>query len=332
MDLALILAGIIAVGVLVYIVLDGFDLGIGILFWAAPDADARALMMNTAAPVWDGNETWLILGGATLFAAFPAAYSIALPAFYIPLMVMLFALIFRGVSFELRFKAHNPRLWDFAFAAGSTVAAFAQGVLLGGLVEGIKVENNAFAGGAFDWLGPLGIIAGIGVVAGYALLGACWLVLKTEGALQRRARLWGRVLVGAVVVAMGAVSLVTPLEHAAVAARWFSGLNFLYLAPVPAAAVIVAALAWISLGRGGERLPFLLAVLIFVFGYAGIGISLWPYIVPYALTIWQAAAPRSSQVFILIGLAVTLPMIAIYTVYAYRVFAGKVGPEEGYGH
>jgi cytochrome d ubiquinol oxidase subunit II len=328
MDLALVSAAVIALGVLVYIVLDGFDLGVGVLFVVSPDAEARAMMMNSIAPVWDGNETWLILGGAVLFAAFPLAYAVALPALYIPLMLMLMALIFRGVSFELRFKAANPRPWDFAFGIGSTVAAFMQGAMLGGLVAGIKVENNAFAGGPFDWLTPLAIASGLGVVAGYALLGACWLLLKTEGELQAKARVWGRWLVAAVLVAMGVVSLITPLDHPQVAARWFAGLNFLYLAPVPAAAALVAFLAWRGLGQGSERAPFYLAALLFILGYAGIAISLWPYIVPYALTIWRAAAPPSSQVFTLIGVAFALPMVAIYTIYAYRVFRGKV--TEGY--
>lgn len=328
MDLALVSAAVIALGVLVYIVLDGFDLGVGVLFAVAPDGEARATMMNSIAPVWDGNETWLILGGAVLFAAFPLAYAVALPALYIPLMLMLFALVFRGVSFELRFKAKNPRPWDFAFGLGSTVAAFMQGAMLGGLVNGIKVENNAFSGGPLDWLTPLAAAAGLGVVAGYALLGACWLVLKTEGGLQARARAWGRWLTLAVLVAMGAVSLITPLEHARVAARWFGGLNIVALAPVPLAALGVAYLLWSGLKQGAERAPFFLAVLLFLLGYAGIAISLWPYIVPYALTIWAAAAPPSSQVFTLIGVAVALPMVAVYTIYAYRVFRGKVG--EGY--
>lgn len=330
MDLAVAAAAVIALGVLVYIVLDGFDLGVGLLFAVAPDAEARATMMNSIAPVWDGNETWLVLGGAVLFAAFPLAYAVALPAFYIPLMVMLFALVFRGVSFELRFKARNPRLWDWAFGLGSAVAAFAQGVLLGGLVEGVKVSNNAFVGGPFDWLTPLGIAAGFGVMSGYALLGACWLVLKTEGDLQQQARVWGRWLAAGVIAAMGVVSLITPLAHPQVAARWFGGGNFLYLAPVPAAAAAAALLLWRGLGRGWERAPFFLAILLFVFGYAGIGISLWPYIVPYALTVKQAAAPSSSLAFTLIGVAVSLPMVAAYTIYAYRVFRGKVGADDGY--
>lgn len=328
MDLALVSAAVIALGVLVYIVLDGFDLGIGVLFAVAPNETARATMMNSIAPVWDGNETWLILGGAVLFAAFPLAYAVALPALYIPLMLMLFALVFRGVSFELRFKAKNPRPWDFAFGIGSTVAAFMQGAMLGGLVGGIKVENKAFAGGPFDWLTPLALVSGLGVVAGYALLGACWLVLKAEGDLEARARVWGRWLVVAVLVAMGAVSVITPIEHARVAARWFSGLHVVALAPVPLAAIGVAYLLWSGLGRGAARAPFFLAVALFLLGFAGIAISLWPYIVPYAVTIWAAAAPPASQAFTLAGVAVALPMVAVYTIYAYRVFRGKVG--EGY--
>jgi cytochrome d ubiquinol oxidase subunit II len=329
MDISLVCGAVIALGVLVYIVLDGFDLGVGILFAVAPDGDARATMMNSIAPVWDGNETWLILGGAVLFASFPLAYAVALPAFYIPLMLMLFALVFRGVSFELRFKAENPRVWDWAFGLGSAIAAFMQGALLGGLVQGVSVSNKAFAGGPFDWLTPLSIVAGFGVMAGYALLGSCWLVLKTDGDLQTQARRWGRVLTIAVLVAMGAVSLITPLDHPEVAKRWFSGWNALYLAPVPLAAAGTALFLWLRLAAG-ERAPFVLAVLLFVFGYAGIGISLWPYIVPYALTFHEAAAPRSSQVFTLIGVGFALPMVAIYTIYAYRVFRGKVGPADGY--
>jgi cytochrome bd ubiquinol oxidase subunit II len=328
MDLALVSAAVIALGVLVYIVLDGFDLGVGLLFAVAPDHAARTTMMNSIAPVWDGNETWLVLGGAVLFAAFPLAYAVALPALYVPLMAMLFALVFRGVSFELRFKAKKPRRWDWAFGLGSAIAAFAQGVLLGGLVEGIEVSGNAFAGGPFDWLTPLGIAAGLGVMTGYALLGACWLVLKTEGELQAKARRWARWLTVGVICAMGLVSFITPLGHPEVAARWFDGWNFLYLAPVPAAAAVTAFVLWRGLGRGWESAPYFLTVLLFVLGYAGIGISLWPYIVPYALTIWQASAPPSSQAFTLIGLAIFLPMVVAYTVYAYRVFRGKVG--EGY--
>ena len=329
MDLALVSGAVIAFGVLVYIVLDGFDLGVGILFAVAPDETARATMMNSIAPVWDGNETWLVLGGAVLFASFPVAYAVALPAFYIPLMLMLFALVFRGVSFELRFKAEKPRRWDWSFGVGSAVAAFMQGAILGGLVEGVSVSNKQFAGGPFDWLTPLSIVAGFGVMAGYALLGACWLVLKTDGDLQAHARRWGRVLTLAVLVAMGVVSIVTPLDHPEVAKRWFSGVNALYLAPVPVAAAAAALLLWLRLAAG-ERAPFALAVLLFVLGYAGIGISLWPYIVPYALTFHEAAAPRSSQVFTLIGIAIALPMVGAYTIYAYRVFRGKVGAADGY--
>lgn len=332
MDLPLISAGVVALAILLYVVLDGFDLGVGILFPFTADADERGLIMSTIAPVWDGNETWLILGGAVLFGAFPLAYAVALPAFYLPLFAMLAALIFRGAGFELRVKAHRKGPWDVLFCAGSTLAAFCQGLLLGGLIQGVTVKDGMFAGGTFDWLTPLGLVAGIGVVGGYALLGATWLVLKTEGELQRKARGWSRLAVATVIAAMGVVSLVTPWLHAAVAERWFGGTHFLYLWPVPAAAGAAALALWVGVARGWERAPFLLAVALFLLGFVGIAVSLWPNLVPPSLTIWSAAAPRMSQLFVLVGVAICLPMILGYTWYAYRVFRGKVRAGEGYGH
>lgn len=331
MDLTLVSAAVIVFGVIVYVILDGFDLGVGILFPFAAHGGQRDVMMNSIAPFWDGNETWLILGGAVLFAAFPLAYAVALPAFYIPVMALLFALIFRGVAFEFRAKARGKRIWDAAFAFGSTLAAFAQGVLLGALVSGVTVEGRSFAGGPFDWLTPVAVAAGFGVVAGYGLLGATWLVLKTEGGLQAWARRASRFLVPAVLMFMGLVSLITPLTRPEIAERWFGGMNLLYLSPVPVLTLLVAALLWHGAARH-ERSPFYLAILLFLFGYLGVGISLWPNIVPPSISIYDAAAPRSSQVFVLIAVAVTLPMVFVYTWYAYRVFRGKVSAEGGYGH
>lgn len=331
MDLALIAAGIIALGILIYVVLDGFDLGVGILFPFAPDDGSRNVMMNSVAPVWDGNETWLILGGGGLMVFFPLAYSTVLPALYFPVMLLLFALIFRGVAFEFRHSAHTSKyLWDRAFFGGSLVAAFSQGLLVGALIQGITIENQRFAGGMFDWLSPFSILTGFGMVAGYGLLGATWLVMKSEGHTQEWARRMGVTLAAAVLVALGAVSVMTPLMRPLIAERWFGGINALLLAPVPLMAGLNAALLFYGLLAKREMLPFFSAVGLFIWGYIGIGVSLYPNIVPPSLSIWEAAAPRSSMIFALIGVAITLPMILGYTWYAYSVFKGKASEHGGY--
>ncbi|MBB4284772.1 cytochrome d ubiquinol oxidase subunit II [Roseospira goensis] len=331
LDLALILAGVIGVGVIIYVVLDGFDLGVGILFPLAPDEDAQDTMIASIAPVWDGNETWLILGGAVLFAAFPTAYAVALPAFYVPLMAMLFALIFRGVAFEFRMKARTSKqLWSWSFTLGSAVAAFCQGAMLGGLIEGVRVEDGAFAGGPLDWFTGLSVVAGVGVMAGYALLGATWLIFKTEGPLQAAARRWALAALAAVLFAMAVVSGMTPLLYPHIAERWFGGMNFIYLAPVPLMTALVAAMLWRGLSQHWTWEPFVLAVGLFLLGYCGIGISLWPHIVPPTLTIASAAAPPSSLTFTLVAVAATLPIVLGYTAYAYWVFRGKVTAKDGY--
>lgn len=333
MDLTLILAGVIVLGVGAYVILDGFDLGVGILFPLMPDESARDTAIASIAPVWDGNETWLILGGAVLFGAFPLAYSIALTAFYIPIMLLLFALIFRGVAFEFRIKARATRtLWNRAFSLGSTLAAFAQGLLLGGLLEGVEIEGRRFVGGAFDWLTPFSVVTGLGVVGGYALLGATWLNLKTEGELQafsRRAAQWA-LLTSLIVLAI--VSIYTPLKFPEIAERWFGGTNWLSLAPVPIATSVVAISLYRELRAGANYAPFFYAIALFALGYVGIGISLWPNIVPPSLTVFDAAAPATSQRFVLTALVFSLPMVMIYTAYAYWVFRGKIKPGAGYAH
>jgi cytochrome d ubiquinol oxidase subunit II len=331
MELTLILAGVIVFGVLTYVILDGFDLGIGILFPFMPNGAARDIAVASIAPVWDGNETWLILGGAVLFAAFPQAYAIALPAFYIPLMAMLFALIFRGVAFEFRLKAKDTRRWwSIAFLSGSTLAPFCQGLLLGGMLEGVTIKDGQFAGGPFDWLTPFSVVTGCGVVAGYALLGATWLVLKTEGILRDWARLTARRALLLVLVALAVVSIYTPLKFPVIAQRWFGDMNWLTLAPVPIATAVVAVSLWRELRAGTQLAPFLYAIALFMLGYIGILISLWPNMIPPALTIWEAAAPRMSQLFVLVAVALTLPMVMIYTAYAYYVFRGKITENTGY--
>ncbi|MDJ0949228.1 MAG: cytochrome d ubiquinol oxidase subunit II [Alphaproteobacteria bacterium] len=337
LDLTLIWAGIIAFGIIMYVLLDGFDLGIGILFpWVADDVD-RDVMMNSVAPVWDGNETWLVLGGAALFGAFPLAYSVLLPALYLPLMLMLFALILRGVSFEFRFKAEGRgrAMWSAAFALGSTIAAFAQGATLGAFVQGVRVEAEpgtapAFAGGAFDWFSLFSAATGFAVVFGYALLGASWLIIKTEGQLQE----WSRAIAGrllyVVLFFMLLVSVATPYLEPAIAERWFSLPNFYYLSPVPLLTAGFAAGLWWALKRGREVLPFVCSVGLFLLGFAGLAVSVLPYVVPRSLTIWEAAAPPESQIFLLVGVLVLIPVILGYTTYAYGVFRGKVRAEDGY--
>lgn len=323
-DLTVIWAGVIAFAVFAYVVLDGFDLGVGILFpWLEPDEKATA--MNSIAPVWDGNETWLVLGGGGLLAAFPLAYALVMPALYAPITAMLLALVFRGVAFEFRWRdPRHQRFWDAAFFGGSGVAALAQGIALGALLQGIRVEGRAYAGGWWDWLSPFSLLTGASVAVGYALLGACWLNWKTEGALQARARAAARLLGGATVGAMIAVSIATPFLKGQYWQRWFEWPGVLLTAPVPLL-VAAATLAFFhTLKRRHELTPFLLALGLFLLAFVGLGISMWPYVVPGAVTIWQAASPAKSQMFMLVGAAVMVPLILAYTAYAYWVFRGKV--------
>jgi cytochrome d ubiquinol oxidase subunit II len=331
LDLAHLWAGLIAFAVLAYVVLDGFDLGVGILFPLFPKGRERDVMMNSVAPVWDGNETWLILGGGGLFAVFPLAYAVVMPALYAPIIAMLLGLVFRGVAFEYRWRtAHGRWLWDLSFTGGSLVAAFAQGVALGALVQGIPVEGRAYAGGWWDWLTPFSLLTGAALVTGYALLGATWLVMKTEGELQRRARDWAwRSGVGTLAL-IGAVSLATPFLDPVYLDRWFGWPTIAFSLVVP---LLLAGCAWAlfsGLNAHADRQPFLAALGVFLLCYVGIGISFFPYIVPPALTIAEAAAPDSSLKFLLVGAAVLLPLILGYTAYAYWVFRGKVDPDAGY--
>jgi cytochrome bd ubiquinol oxidase subunit II len=331
LDLPLIWAGIIAIGVIMYVVMDGFDLGVGILFpFARSDSD-RDVMMNSVAPIWDGNETWLILGGTSLFAAFPIAYAVLLPAFYLPLLVMLLALIFRGVAFEFRFKSQgNRHWWDRAFSFGSMAATFAQGVVLGSFIQGIEVVDRAFAGSALSWLNPFSLFCGLALMAGYTMLGAGWLIGKTEGPLQVWARGKMRTASLLTLVAVAIVSLWTPLIHAEIASRWFAWPHLLYLSPVPLLVVLVGWRLYLALQRDEHWMPFLLTLALFLLSYAGLAISLFPYVIPPEITIWDAASPRSSQLFLLVGTIFLLPIILTYTAYNYWVFRGKESADSGY--
>ena len=329
--------GVIGFGILMYVLLDGFVLGLGIL---APFSENEAQldhMMNTAAPIWDGNETWLVLGGAGLLAAFPKAYALILSSLYLPVLLMLVALVFRGVAFEFRFKAQRSKfLWGWAFALGSLCAAFWQGVILGAVVEGMPMQVGAYIGSglfgnAFAFFRPFSMLTGVAVVFGYALLGACWLILKTEGPLQQTARTLARPLLLVVVVFMGLVSAWLPFLDSRIMARWFEGGNFWWLSPVPLLVLANAFALWRAvMQQDRDAKPFLLTMCFFVLGFAGLVLGIWPYIVPPTLTIWQAASPPSSQGFVLVGLVVLLPVILGYTYWSYRVFAGKVSADSGY--
>lgn len=328
--LPLVWFGIIGFGVFMYVLLDGFVLGIGILTRFVEREDDRDLMMNSVAPVWDGNETWLVLGGTALLAVFPAAYTVLLPALYLPLTVMLAALIFRGVAFEFRFKARRKAGWNAAFNIGSTVAAFCQGLTLGAIVQGIEAESGQFAGSVFDWLSPFSLLTGVALVFGYALLGATWMVMKTEGALQARAYRWSHVLLACVIGFMAAVSLYVPFLDVAYAERWFGWPQTLYMAPLP---IIAAGVSWglyASVRNRDTYLPFLLSLGMFAVGYVGLAASFWPHIIPPDLTIWNAAAPPSTLTFLLAGTVFLMPFILFYTGWSYWVFRGKVTRDMGY--
>jgi cytochrome d ubiquinol oxidase subunit II len=330
-DLSFIWAGLIAFAVLAYVVLDGFDLGIGILLLLFERREERDQMTNSVAPVWDGNETWLVLGGGGLMAVFPLAYATVLPALYVPIILMLLGLIFRGVAFEFRFRTKRWRpVWDWGFALGSITAAFMQGIALGALVQGIKVADRQYAGGWWDWLSPFSILAGLAVVVGYGLLGATWLNLKTTGPLRDRARrLAGFAAIGTLVL-IGAVSLWTPFLDQVYFTRWFQWPTAFFSAFVPLLLAVCAFGLWQGLTADKHLQPFLSALGLFVLSFVGLGISFYPYIVPGALTIKEAAAPDASLGFLLAGAAVLIPIILIYTGYAYWVFRGKVDPSEGY--
>jgi cytochrome d ubiquinol oxidase subunit II len=330
MDLAVVWAFIIAFAVAAYVVMDGFDLGIGILFPRIPVGRERDQAMNAIAPVWDGNETWLVLGGGGLLAAFPLAYAIVLPALYAPLIAMLLGLVFRGVAFEYRWRDPGHRkYWDFGFFAGSLVATFAQGVTLGALLQGISVSGRAYAGGWWEWLSPFSLLTGASLIVAYALLGATWLIWKTEGAVHDRARRHATWLLPLFLAAVGAVSLATPFLEGKYHERWFEWPGLLLTAFMPLAFGAAALTAWEGIRRGRDWLPFTASLAMFALTLAGLAVSIWPDVIPGRVSIWEAAAPQTSLVFMLVGAVLLLPVIIGYTAWSYWVFRGKVG-EDGY--
>ena len=329
LDLPLIWYALIGTAIFLYVLLDGFDLGVGILFPFAPTDQCRDRMMNSIAPFWDGNETWLVLGGGGLFAAFPLAYAILMPAFYIPIILMLLGLVFRGVAFEFRFKAtgKSRRIWDYSFHFGSLVATFMQGMVLGTFVHGVAVEGRGFAGGAFDWLNAFSVMTGAALVAGYALLGATWVIMKAEDETQAWARDCAKYVILYVAVFMGLVSLSMPLMNSDIKALWFSVPNFYLLQPMPILSVVFLVMLWRDLRTDREYRPFFLTLGIFFMNYIGIGVSTWPWLVPFKVTLWDAAAAPESQSLLLLGTVFLLPLVLTYTAYCFYVFRGKASHE-----
>ena len=323
--------GIIGFGIFMYVLMDGFVLGIGILAPFADDDQQLDQMMNSAAPIWDGNETWLVLGGAGLLAAFPKAYAIILSGLYLPVLLMLIALVLRGVSFEFRFKAQTSKhLWGTCFAIGSLAAAFAQGLMLGAIVEGMPLQGGKYLGGPFAWFSPFSMLTGTAVVFGYALLGATWLIMKTDGATQAIVYALTRPLVAIVVAFMALVSTWLPFLSSQIMARWFESGNFIWLSPVPVLALANAIALWRAVMRKAEIAPFILALSFFALGFVGLLLGIWPNLLPPNLSIWDAAAPPASQGFVLVGTLFILPSVLGYTWWSYSVFRGKVRLGAGY--
>ncbi|ALM85641.1 cytochrome d ubiquinol oxidase subunit II [Bordetella sp. N] len=330
-DLPTVWALVIALGVLIYVVLDGFDLGIGLLYPLFPREHDRQLMMHSVAPVWDGNETWMVLGGAGLYAAFPSVYGGLLSATYLPLVLMLCGLIFRGAAFELRAKAQRTRhAWDVAFMGGSALATFCQGMVLGTLLQGIPMSAGRYAGNGMEWLSPFSLFCGLGLCVTYACLGCGWLIGKTEGDLQRKLYALIRPLAVLLLGVIAVVTVWTMLAQPQVAARWFDKDNFFYFLPVPALLVLAVAMIFRASKRGLDRQPFAGAIAIVFLGFSGLMLSIFPYILPGSLDIWQASSPRSSQAFALVGVVLVLPVILAYTALSYWVFRGKVSTDGGY--
>jgi cytochrome bd ubiquinol oxidase subunit II len=322
---------IVGAAVFLYVLLDGFDLGVGMLYGLAPDTASRNTIMNSIAPIWDGNETWLVMGGLGLLAAFPLAFAIIIPAVYFPILVMLLALVFRGVAFEFRFRdAERKTFWDHAFCYGSVVATFAQGMVLGAFLQGFKVTGRQFSGTSFDFLTPFSLMTGIALLFGYSLLGSGWLVLKTEGEVQAAARRHGRKCLLGTLVGILLVSIWTPYISAQIAARWFSWPNILFLAPVPILTAIVSVVTWRAFYGRTEALPFIGGILLFLLAYLGIGISIFPMIVPGQFSLREAASSPRTQAFLLVGTLALLPIIFMYTGWSYWVFRGKVRSNTGY--
>ncbi len=331
MDYALIWYMLIAIAVFAYVALDGFDLGIGILFLGGDSVEERDLMMNSIAPVWDGNETWLVLGGGGLFAVFPLAYAVVMPALYAPLIIMLLGLIFRGVAFEYRFRTRRGKfLWDSSFFIGSLVATFTQGVMLGTLLQGVEVLDRQYNGGWFDWLTPFTLFCGLVTISAYTLLGACWLLIKLPQTYQSSYYATAKRSALALVVMIAILSIWLPLSNADIAARWFAFPQALLFLLIPAACAYLVYLLFKDLIEHKPLQAYLASLGLLLLASLGFGVSTYPYIVPHSLTYTEAAAPDSSLKFLLTGTLFLLPLIIAYTAYSYWVFRGRLNEGEGY--
>lgn len=330
LNLPVIWGGLIATAVFLYVLLDGFDLGIGILFPFAPSDKCRDRMMHSIAPFWDSNETWLVLGGGGLFASFPLAYSIIMPALYIPIIMMLLGLIFRGVAFEFRAKASAKRkvFWEHIFHFGSLIAAFMQGMILGSILQGIEVEGRVFAGGPFDWMTGFTFMTGVALVFGYMLLASTWLVMKTTDVTQAWGRKTARYLILFIVIFMLLLSAAMPDMDQQIQDLWFSRHSLLYLLPFPVLSLFTIFILYKDLQNPKREIrPYILSNVLFLLNYIALVISIWPYIVPFQVTLWEAAATATSQSILLIGIGIFLPIILIYTGHCYYVFRGKTQDE-----
>jgi cytochrome d ubiquinol oxidase subunit II len=321
---------LLAISMLLYVLLDGVDLGVGLLFGLATGEARRGAMLSAVAPIWDGNETWLVVAAVILWGAFPVVYATLLSAFYLPLIVMLLGLILRGVAFEFRYKTERLRwIWDLSFAGGSLIATFIQGMTVGALVEGLPFTNGEYSGGEVGWLTPFAVLCGIGLCLGYALLGACWLLRKCEAEVRDVARRQIPVLAIGVLAFLVLVFAYALAEHLPILHRW---IDRPYLFVFPVAGALAATVLAFSILNHDDYLPFHMVALIFVSAFGTLALSFWPYMIPFVITINEAAAPQSSLMFMFWGGAVVFPLMLLYTVISYSVFRGKVRAEAGYGH
>jgi cytochrome d ubiquinol oxidase subunit II len=331
MDLVLVWAALVAFAMILYILLDGISLGVGLLFPTAAGEEERNLMMESIAPVWDANQTWLVFGGGAIFAAFPVVYGVLSSALYLPLVTFIVGLIFRGVTFEFRAHSTRKKPWNQAFFFGSLVAVLSQGFTLGGVLTGIKISGHHFAGGAFDWLNPFSIMVGMALVPGYILLGAGYLILKTTGPVQEKARrqaFWSGM---AVLAFMAVVTVWTPFHYPLVWTNWFSSPRIYFVWMFPLLGMFSAFSLRKSLTAQQEMTPLISAVGLFLSGYFGLATSMYPYAIPPTITLYEAASQPETLRFTLWGAVIVLPIVMAYIVYSYSVFRGKVSPEGYYG-
>ena len=320
---------VLAVSALLYVLLDGFDLGIGILFGLTRDEERRRAMVSAVAPIWDGNETWLVATGVVLWGTFPIVYATLMSAFYLPLLLMLAGLILRGVAFEFRNKARRMRwVWDAGFAGGSLVAALMQGTMIGALVEGLPIAHGEYSGGEFGWLSTFSVLCGVGLCLGYTLIGACWLIRKCDGAVRASAYRLIPYLSLALLVFLVVVFVYALAENLQVMGRW---LDRPYLFAFPLVAAGAAIVLTVSVRQRRDGPPFYMGALVFAAAFGTLAVSFWPYMIPFSITIQQAAAPHSTLAFLFWGAGlVVFPLMLLYTVMSYRVFRGKVHPTSTY--